>query len=94
MYKRQVFLLRDYLNLRKAERSDWSRDGQQKGTTDDLKAVSKAIIYLKEHELFTLEDLDAALQGMRDVYKRQPVSECLFLNGYRRKGYSASTSES
>ena len=45
-----VILLRDYLNLRKAERSDWSRYGQQKGTTDDLKAVSKAMIYLKEHE--------------------------------------------
>ena len=64
-----VFLLRDYLNLRKAERSDWSRYGQQKGTTDDLKAVSKAIIYLKEHELFTLEDLDAALQGMSEKSK-------------------------
>ena len=64
-----VLLLRDYLNLRKAERSDWSRYGQQKGTTDDLKAVSKAIIYLKEHELFTLEDLDAALQGMSEKSK-------------------------
>ena len=64
-----VILLRDYLNLRKAERSDWSRYGQQKGTTDDLKAVSKAIIYLKEHELFTLEDLDAALQGMSEKSK-------------------------
>ena len=61
-----VILLRDYLNLRKAERSDWSRYGQQKGTTDDLKAVSKAMIYLKEHELFTLEDLDTALQGMSE----------------------------
>ena len=61
-----VLLLRDYLNLRKAERSDWSRYGQQKGTTDELKAASKAIIYLKEHELFTLEDLDAALQGMSE----------------------------
>ena len=57
-------LLRDYLNLRKAERSDWSRYGQQKGTADDLKAVSKALIYLKEHELFSLEDLDTALQGV------------------------------
>ena len=57
-------LLRDYMNLRKAERSDWSRYGQQKGTADDLKAVSKALIYLKEHELFTLEDLDTALQGV------------------------------
>ena len=59
-------LLRDYMNLRKAERSDWSRYGQQKGTMDDLKAVSKALIYLKEHELFTLEDLDTALQGVNE----------------------------
>ena len=64
-----VILLRDYLNLRKAERSDWSRYGQQKGTTDDLKAVSKAMIYLKAHELFTLEDLDTALQGMSEKAK-------------------------
>ena len=54
------------MNLRKAERSDWSRYGQQKGTADDLKAVSKALIYLKEHELFTLEDLDTTLQGMNE----------------------------
>lgn len=59
-------LLRDYMNLRKAERSDWSRYGQQKGTMDDLKSVSQALIYLKEHELFTLEDLDTALQGMTE----------------------------
>jgi len=59
-------LLRDYMNLRKAERSDWSRYGQQKGTADDLKAVSKAVVYLKEHELFTLEDLDTALQGVNE----------------------------
>ena len=64
-----VILFRDYLNLRKAERSDWSRYGQQKGTPDDLKAVSKARIYLKEHELFTLEDLDVALQGMSEKSK-------------------------
>ena len=59
-------LLRDYMNLRKAERSDWSRYGQQKGASDDLKAVSKAVVYLKEHELFTLEDLDTALQGVNE----------------------------
>ena len=59
-------LLRDYMNLRKAERSEWSRYGQQKGTADDLKAVSQALIYLKEHELFTLEDLDTALQGVNE----------------------------
>ena len=59
-------LLRDYMNLRKVERSDWSRYGQQKGASDDLKAVSKAVVYLKEHELFTLEDLDTALQGVNE----------------------------
>ena len=59
-------LLSDYLNLRKVERIDWSMYGKQKATADDLKAVSKAMIYLKEHELFTLEDLDTALQGMNE----------------------------
>ncbi|MCG4693992.1 MobA/MobL family protein [Coprococcus eutactus] len=59
-------LLRDYMNLRKAERSDWSRYGQQKGTMDDLKAVSQAINYLREHQLLTLEDLDTALQGVNE----------------------------
>ena len=54
------------MNLRKAERREWSRYGQQKGTADDLKAVSQALIYLKEHELFTLEDLDTALQGVNE----------------------------
>lgn len=34
-----------------------------------MKAVSKAIIYLKEHELFTLEDLDSTLQGMSEKAK-------------------------
>ena len=62
-------LLRDYLNLRKAERSEWSRYGQQKGTTDDLKTISQATVYLQRHELFTLEDLDAALQGMSEKSK-------------------------
>lgn len=59
-------LLRDYLNLRKAERSEWSRYGQQKGTTDDLKTISQATVYLQRHELFTLEDLDIALQGVSE----------------------------
>ena len=62
-------LLRDYLNLRKAERSEWSRYGQQKGTTDDLKTISQATVYLQRHELFTLEDLDAALQGVNEKGK-------------------------
>ena len=62
-------LLQDYMDLRKVERSEWSKYGQQKGTVDDLKAVSKAMLYLKEHELFTLEDLETALQGESEKAK-------------------------
>ncbi len=54
-------MLRDYLNLRKAERSEWSRYGQQKGATKDLQAFSKAVNYLKVHDIFTLEKLDRIL---------------------------------
>ena len=60
-----VDLLNDYMDLRKTERSHWSRFGQQKGTTEDLKAVSQAMIVLKSQELFTLEDLDATLVEMK-----------------------------
>ena len=59
-----ALLLQDYLDLRKAERSTWSRFGQQKGTTADLKAVSNAMIYLENNHLLTLEHLDAALQNV------------------------------
>ena len=85
-----VLLLRDYLNLRKAERSDWSRYGQQKGTTDDLKAVSKAMIYLKEHELFTLEDLDVALQGMSE--KSKGINPRIFAKYGRQRGWERTVS--
>ena len=34
-----------------------------------MKAVSKAVNYLKAHGLFTLEDLDAALQGVSEKSK-------------------------
>ena len=54
-------LLRDYLNLRKAERSDWSRYGQHKGATKDLQAFAKATNYLRENKIFTLDKLDSVL---------------------------------
>ena len=72
-------LLGDYLNLRKAERSEWSRYGQQKGTAEDLKAVSQALIYLKEHNFCTLEDLDTALQSVnenaREIHSQMQKAE-------------------
>ena len=74
-------LLNDYLNQRKAERSDWSWSGQQKGAVRDLKSVSQAVFYLQKHKISTLEQLNAALSevkqkasqartGMRKAEKR------------------------
>ena len=60
-----INLLRDYLNLRKAERRDWSRYGQQKGTTKDLQSFVNATNYLKDHEIFTLEQLDSVLEKVK-----------------------------
>ena len=58
-------LLNDYLNQRKAERSDWSWSGQQKGDIKDLKDVSRAIVYLQHHKISTLEQLNAVLSGVK-----------------------------
>lgn len=58
-------LLRDYLNLRKEERRDWSRYGQRKGTIKDLQAFVNATNYLKAHEIFTLEKLDSVLEEVK-----------------------------
>ena len=60
-----INLLRDYLNLRKAERRDWSRCGQQKGATKDLQSFVNATNYLKDHEIFTLEQLDSVLEEVK-----------------------------
>lgn len=58
-------LLNDYLNQRKAERSDWSWSGQQKGDIKDLKDVSRAIVYLQHHKISTLEQLNAVLSSVK-----------------------------
>ena len=58
-------LLNDYLNQRKAERSDWSWSGQQKGDLKDLKDVARAVVYLQHHKISTLEQLNAVLSGVK-----------------------------
>lgn len=58
-------LLNDYLNQRKAERSDWSWSGQQKGDIKDLKDVSRAIVYLQHHKISNLEQLNAVLSSVK-----------------------------
>ena len=58
-------LLNDYLNQRKTERSDWSWSGQQKGDLKDLKDVARAVVYLQQHKISTLEQLHTVLSSMK-----------------------------
>ena len=56
-------LLMKYMEIRKAERSSWTRAGQSRGTSKDLKAVSEALSYLHQKGLSTVEDLEAFLEA-------------------------------
>lgn len=55
-------LLMEYMEIRKAERSGWTRAGQNRMTAKDLKAVSEALSYLQQKGLSTVEDLEAFLE--------------------------------
>ena len=61
-------LLTQYLDARRDERSDWSVSGQRKGTVIDLKKVSQAVVYLQEHEIATVEDLQNHLNEKQTVF--------------------------
>ena len=61
-------LLTQYLDSRRDERSDWSVSGQRKGTTMDLQKVSHAVVYLQEHEIATVEDLQNHLNEMQTAF--------------------------
>ena len=56
-------LLMKYMEIRKEERRDWTRAGQNRGTSQDLKAVSEALSYLQQKGLSTVEDLEAFLES-------------------------------
>ena len=58
-------LLNDYLNQRKVERNDWSWSGQQKGDLKDLKDVARAVAYLQQHKIASLEQLNTVLSGVK-----------------------------
>lgn len=61
-----VGLLHSYMNMRKAERSDWSRYGKQKGNIQDMKDVARAVGYLQNHQIYTLKDLENALTPVQE----------------------------
>ena len=56
-------LLMKYMEIRKEERKDWTRAGQNRGTSQDLKAVSEALSYLRQKGLSTVEDLEVFLES-------------------------------
>ena len=56
-------LLMKYMEIRKEERKDWTKAGQNRGTSQDLKAVSEALSYLQQKGLSTVEDLEAFLES-------------------------------
>ena len=56
-------LMYDVMEIRKEERKDWTRAGQNRGTSQDLKAVSEALSYLRQKGLSTVEDLEAFLES-------------------------------
>ena len=68
-------LLNDYLNQRKAGRSDWSWSGQQKGDLKDLKNVARAVVYLQQHKISTLEQLNTVLSGVKQKASQASTGE-------------------
>ena len=56
-------LLMKYMEIRKEERKSWTRAGQNRGTSQDLKAVSEALSYFQQKGLSTVEDLEAFLEA-------------------------------
>ena len=52
-----IGILLDYMNQRKANRSDWSQCGKNKAAVNDLNRVSHAMIFLRENGIQTVHDL-------------------------------------
>lgn len=63
-------LLMEYVEKRKAGRSDWSRYGKQQGTIKDLKTAMSAIAYLQRNDILTLEKLDTKLTEVTEKAKK------------------------
>ena len=64
-----------YMEIRKEERKDWTRAGQNRGTSQDLKAVSEALSYLRQKGLSTVEGLRSVSGIFREISRRLPQSD-------------------
>ena len=72
-------LLSRYMDLRSAERSDWTAKGQLKGAVSDFNKVMAAIDFLQKREISTVESLDNRLdeigQTAQAIRKEMKKSE-------------------
>lgn len=63
-------LLTKYLSIERERSRKYSQGWQRQHTAGELQKISKAIIYLQEKRIVTLEDLDAALSSVDSETKR------------------------
>lgn len=56
-----IELLMQYMDTRREERGDWTSYARSKGALMDLKKVSRAVVYMQEHKIRTVEDLHKRL---------------------------------
>ena len=68
-------LLMKYMEVRKAERSDWTRAGQNRGTSKDLKAVSEALSYLQRKGLSNRGGFGKLYRNVREICRRLPKAD-------------------
>jgi len=71
-------LLMKYMEIRKEERKDWTRAGQNRGTSQDLKAVSEALSYLRQKGLTgflpagqTARNVSLSMRSTRRYFSRK-----------------------
>ncbi len=57
-------ILSQYLEMRHDERSTWSSKGKLKGAVADFEKVDKAMDYLKDHKIYTIDDLTGHLDEL------------------------------
>ena len=59
-------LLMKYLSVQREKSRKYSQSWQRQHAADELKTVAKAVGYLSEHGISTLDELDAALSSVSD----------------------------
>lgn len=60
-----IEVMQSYMAMRKAGREYWSKYSRDKAGINDLKEMSAALIFMKENEIYTVDDLSAHLVKTR-----------------------------